>query len=189
MRLRSYILRKQWPTMAKCREFMRKYAISKKFEYKQVQNNNIKINLKCKDPDCSWRVYVRRMPGEHTAKLKSSEAQHTCKCDEKCKNSMAHAGWVANEIEKLLRNHKQFRPRDVQAEMWEKYGVKISYWIAWSANIKCHERIYGSYNEGYRLCPELVRQILTKNSGSAHSGLDVLLTTSLYHLLLHTRHL
>ena len=70
---------------------MRSYSIFKKFEYMQQENNNLKIILVCKDPRCNWRVYVRRLPREHTAMLRSIRGSHTCKCDEKEKNAMAHA--------------------------------------------------------------------------------------------------
>ena len=78
----------QWPIMEKCREFMRNYAILKKFEYKQKKNDNLKIILVCKDPLCLWRVYVRKFPKEHIAMLRSFQGHHTCKCNDKEMNSV-----------------------------------------------------------------------------------------------------
>lgn len=37
---------------------------------------------------------------------------------------------------------------------------------AYKARIIAHENIYGRYDEGFKLCPELCRQILLKNPGS-----------------------
>ena len=104
---------------------MRDYAISKKFDYIQIKNNNLKINLVCKDPKSKWRVYVWNVPHELTAMLRSFQPEHTCKCDEKWNNSLAHARWVANEIEQDIRNHTHYKPRDIQTEIWERHGVKV----------------------------------------------------------------
>ena len=118
------------------------------------------------DLRCKWKVYVRRLPREHTSRLRSYEAEHTCRSDEKGKNCLAKAGWVANQIEQQIRDHKEFKPKDVQTEIWSKYGVKVSYHIAYYARIICYERIYGNFKAGYTMCPEACRQLLQKNHGS-----------------------
>lgn len=74
---------------------------------------------------------------------------------------------VANELEHDIKNHKEYKHKDVEAEMWSRHGIKVSYKTTWKANVICHERIYGSYSEGYRKkCPELCNQLLMKNPGS-----------------------
>ena len=156
----------EWNTMNQCKQFMRKHAIFKKFEYKQKKNNKLQIYLHCKVPSCKWRVLVRKKPHEHTARLRKYVGQHTCKSDDKCKNVTEDARWVAGETDEDIRNHKFFKPRDVIAKIWSKHGLKISYDSAYNTKLKCHENIYGKYDESYRLCPEICRQILDKNPGS-----------------------
>ena len=73
---------------------------------------------------------MRKLPNEYTAKLIIYDKQHTCKSDESCKNINANARRVAKEIEHWLRNHKEFKPKDVITEIWHKHGVKLSYHFA-----------------------------------------------------------
>ena len=51
----------------------------------------------------------------------------------------------------------------MQLEIWEKYGVKVLYNTAYTAKVICHKRIWGSYVDGYRMCPEIANQLLKNN--------------------------
>ncbi|KAF6145549.1 hypothetical protein GIB67_037582 [Kingdonia uniflora] len=93
--------------------------------------------------------YVRRNYDGHTIELKRTDnLTHTCRSKAVDKNKLAHAGWVAKEVEELIRSVRSTRPYDVQEAIWTKYGVHVSYHIAWNAWTVCMERIVGSYDEG-----------------------------------------
>ncbi|KAF6158395.1 hypothetical protein GIB67_018292 [Kingdonia uniflora] len=64
------------------------------------------------------------------------------------KNKLAHAGWVAKEVEEMIRSVRSTRPCDAQEAIWTKYGVHVSYHTAWNAWTICMERIVVSYDEG-----------------------------------------
>ncbi|KAF6151987.1 hypothetical protein GIB67_010561 [Kingdonia uniflora] len=103
----------------------------------------------------------------HTMELKStSNLTHTCRGKAVDKNKLAHAGWVANEVEQLIRSVRSTRLCDVQEVIWTKYGVNVSYSAIWNAWTICIERIVGSYDEGYIVMPELTVQELLANPGS-----------------------
>ena len=137
--------------MLTCRTYLRNHAINNKFEFRQKTNNNYRIDLRCKYSSCKWRVYVRKLPNELIVKLRIYEKEHTCKSDENCKNTNANAKWVATEIKDWLRNHKDFKPKDVITEIWHKYDMKLSYHSTYKARIIAHENIFGKYDEGYKL--------------------------------------
>lgn len=65
-------------TITEYKRFLRRHAVFKKFENEQKKNNKLKIDFHCKDLSCK-RVYVRKLPHDHTAKLRVYEGQHTCK--------------------------------------------------------------------------------------------------------------
>ena len=75
----------EWRTMKNCRIFMRKHVIQYKFEYKQKKNDNLIIELVCKDPKCKWRVYVRRVPHEQTTLLRAYVSEHNARVMRKAK--------------------------------------------------------------------------------------------------------
>lgn len=98
--------------------------------------------------------------------LRSIRDKHTCKCDEKEKNTMAHVRWVANEVKNKIRNHKDFKPNDLQLEICDKHGYKISYSTSYTSKFMCHERIWESDADGYRMCSKIANQLLKNNPGS-----------------------
>lgn len=56
----------------------------------------------------SWKV-----PHERTASVRMNVDQHSCRSDNRWRNTKADARFVATEIEDNIRNHKFFKPRGV----------------------------------------------------------------------------
>ncbi|KAF9600313.1 hypothetical protein IFM89_006626 [Coptis chinensis] len=131
----------EWRTFKECREFMKNLAIYQKFSYVQVRNNKTRIHLKCKDPECGWRVYCTVMSDKHTFKLRNYVETHNCEADGKNKNAQATCGWVADKLEGFLRSHPQMKPKDLILEVLDQFGVGISYYTAWKAKVRVLERI------------------------------------------------
>ncbi|KAF6148282.1 hypothetical protein GIB67_012057 [Kingdonia uniflora] len=71
------------------------------------------------------------------------------------KKKLAHANWVANEVEALFRSVRSSKSHDVQKAIETKYGVDVSYFTTWNAWTICMERTVGSYDEGYIVMLEL----------------------------------
>ncbi|KAF6145529.1 hypothetical protein GIB67_012517, partial [Kingdonia uniflora] len=64
----------------------------------------VRLRYKCGDEKCEWMCNVRRNCDGHTMELKSrSNITHICRGKAVDKNKLAHAGWVANEDEQLIR--------------------------------------------------------------------------------------
>ncbi|KAF9600693.1 hypothetical protein IFM89_011364 [Coptis chinensis] len=120
---------------------MKNLAIYQKFSYVQVRNNKTRIHLKCKNPECGWRVYCTVMSDKHTFKLRNYVETHSCEADGKNKNAQATCGWVADKLEGFLRSHLQMKPKDLILEVLDKFGVGISYYTAWKAKVRVLERI------------------------------------------------
>ncbi|KAF6163390.1 hypothetical protein GIB67_029239 [Kingdonia uniflora] len=155
-----------WGNVFEVRTFIKNYAIINKFEYYQVKNENYRLRYKCGDEKCEWMRYVKRNCDGHTMELKStSNLTHTCRDKVVDKNKLAHTGWVANEVEQLIRSVRSTRPCDVQKAIWTKYGVNVSYSTAWNAWTICMKRIVGFYDEGYIIMLELTVQVLLANPG------------------------
>ncbi|KAF9595309.1 hypothetical protein IFM89_038461 [Coptis chinensis] len=63
------------------------------------------------------------------------------KGDKNNKNVQAKAPWVANELEDFARAHPTFAPVDLHNEIYNEYGVLISYWTTWRTRVLLLERI------------------------------------------------
>ncbi|KAF9595227.1 hypothetical protein IFM89_038051, partial [Coptis chinensis] len=130
-----------WRTILECRKFMKDMAIAQKFSFKQKKNDKTRYKLVCKDPECKWFVNCSRKVDGHTLKLKLFNPTHTCEGDKNNKNVQAKAPWVANELEDFARAHPTFAPVDLHNEIYNEYGVLISYWTAWRTRVLLLERI------------------------------------------------
>ncbi|KAF9600937.1 hypothetical protein IFM89_014064 [Coptis chinensis] len=156
----------EWRTFKECRKFMKNLTIYQKFSYEQVRNNKTRIHLKCKDPECGWRVYCTVMSDKHTFKLKNYVETHTCEADGKNKNAQATCGWVADKLKGFLRYHPQMKPKDLILEVLDQFGVDISYYTVWKSKVRVLERINGNYETSYHKIAELKTQILKRNERS-----------------------
>ena len=57
------------------------YSIVKKFDYKFVKNDKIRINVECskkKDIGCAWRLYASMMTHNTRFAIKIQNLDHTC---------------------------------------------------------------------------------------------------------------
>jgi len=69
----------QFDSMKKVRLTLIYYSITKKFVYKFMQNDKIRINVECskKDTSCTWRVYASRMTHNIRFAIKIHNHDHT----------------------------------------------------------------------------------------------------------------
>ncbi|KAF6136942.1 hypothetical protein GIB67_000451 [Kingdonia uniflora] len=113
------------------------------------------MRYKCSSKIFEWLLYARRLPNGHTFELKkTSNLTHTCMSMAKDSIKVANAGWVANEVEQLIRTVRTTWSFDVQEAIRIKFTMAISYYTAWNAWSICMERITWSYDEAYTIMSE-----------------------------------
>ncbi|KAF6176064.1 hypothetical protein GIB67_000158 [Kingdonia uniflora] len=144
-------------------------------EEDKIKNEDYRLRCKYSGKNYEWLLYARRLPNGHTFELtKTSNLTLTCKGKAEDSNKLANTGWVANEIEQLIRTVRTTRLFDVQEVIMIKFGVDISYYTTWNAWSICIERIVGSYDEANTIMPDLTIQVLLANPGSiATCSLDL----------------
>ncbi|KAF9592190.1 hypothetical protein IFM89_012684 [Coptis chinensis] len=144
-----------WPTLEDCRDFFKFKAIKRKFSFRQHRNDKVRYILLCKDEDCKWTIAATITRDGHTFILRKFNDEHTCEANEKNKYCQATSPWVAKHFQVKVRDHPNYKPKDLEAHMFSKFGVKILYWTAWSAKIVILEKLNGNYEEEFALVPEL----------------------------------
>ncbi|KAF9608794.1 hypothetical protein IFM89_011563 [Coptis chinensis] len=158
--------RMTWPTLEDCRDFFKFKAIKQKFSFRQHRNDKVRYILLCKDEECKWTITAIIARDGHTFILRKYNDEHTCETNEKNKYCQATSPWVAKHFQDKVRDHPNYKPKDLEADMFTKFGVEISYWTAWSARTLILENLNGNYEEGFALVTELCRQIKKDNPGS-----------------------
>ncbi|KAF9589972.1 hypothetical protein IFM89_029709 [Coptis chinensis] len=162
-----------WPTVEACRDFFINLAIRKKFSYRHLKNDKERLILECKDFNCQWKVSASVTKRDnHTFILRKFLDQHTCEADDENKYAQATSPWVAKTLVDKMRDHPDYKPRDIQKEIFCEFGVSISCWTAWSSRVLMLEKINGNYEVGYQVAAEMCRQIEKSNPGlDAMNGL------------------
>ncbi|OVA16121.1 zinc finger protein [Macleaya cordata] len=161
----------QWKNIYECRRYLRRYAVKKRFEIKFLKNDLQRVRGKCVTPGCPWYMFASRMRRQLTFRMNTLVDEHNCLHLAKTRNKMADCRFVAEELEDSIRAHKQknYKPSFIIEDFWKEFMLHISYWVAWRAKGVALERIYGSYDESYRLAPEMCRQLLEANPRSIAS--------------------
>ncbi|KAF9626128.1 hypothetical protein IFM89_030975 [Coptis chinensis] len=128
----------EWSTLKSCRTYLRSYAIANRFVYKGLKNDGDRIRVKCRGNECTWLFYARVIKSKKsdafTTRCNKYEGQHSGKCrgDSKFKNRLVDAIWVAEKMLDTVRtHHKIYKARMIKEDVWNKFGVKISYYTAW----------------------------------------------------------
>ncbi|OVA11992.1 hypothetical protein BVC80_8167g6 [Macleaya cordata] len=158
----------EWQTIQHCRRFLKVYAVRRGFEVKFVKKDLVRLRGRCEAAGYSWFFFASKLRNETTFKLKQFVDDHNCEKLSKKRNNMISSKSVAEELEDSIRANKTetYKPKDIIEDFWEEFTWDISYWVAWRARTIEMERIFGNYEDGYKLAPELCRQMLEANPGS-----------------------
>ncbi|KAL5709790.1 hypothetical protein ACHQM5_020435 [Ranunculus cassubicifolius] len=156
-----------WPCVEKARHYLRTFGIRNKFVIKWIHSDLIRIRCKCKEAECGWFCRIRKLPGQHTFKLKLANFVHDCTPNLSGTNPMANAQWIAEEIEEDVRVHQRsFRPKEIIKVMTSRHFVRPKYWQAWHARAIALDKVHGSYEDSYKKIPQLCIHLLEANPGS-----------------------
>ncbi|KAF9602661.1 hypothetical protein IFM89_030549, partial [Coptis chinensis] len=141
-----------WPTVEACRDFFINLAIRKKFSYRHLKNDKERLILECKDFNCQWKVSASVTKRDnHTFILRKFLDQHTCEADDENKYAQATSPWVAKTLVDKMRDHPDYKPRDIQKEIFSKFPGELWESLAWEAAMtyKLPEltRILGTINK------------------------------------------
>ncbi|KAL5582402.1 hypothetical protein UlMin_014844 [Ulmus minor] len=118
-------------------------SMRKKFQYKVFKSNTSFIVVRCVHPSCSWR--------------------HTCPTDFKTTRRRQATSWVVGECIKrrFINPGRVFRPRDVMDDMKQRYGVELSYSVAWRGRECAYENLrLGTPEQSYNLLPGYLHMLM-----------------------------
>ncbi|KAL5560476.1 hypothetical protein UlMin_036687 [Ulmus minor] len=97
------------------------------------------------------------------------EKKHTCPTDFKPVRRRQATSWVVGECvkRKLINPGRVYRPRDVMDDMKRKFGVDISYSVAWRGRECAYDNLrLGTPEQSYKLLPGYLHMLMATNPGS-----------------------
>ncbi|KAL5568441.1 hypothetical protein UlMin_025016 [Ulmus minor] len=144
-------------------------SMRKKFQYKVFKSNTRFIVVRCVHPSCSWRVRANKLIKSEYWMVTKHVNKHTCPTDFKTTRRRQATSWVVGECIKrrFINPGRVFRPKDVMDDMKQRYGVELSYSVAWRGRECAYENLrLGTPEQSYNLLPGYLHMLLQTNPGS-----------------------
>ncbi|KAL5548130.1 hypothetical protein UlMin_003361 [Ulmus minor] len=140
-----------------------------KFQYKVFKSKPSFVIVRCVHNSCSWRVRANKLVESEYWIVMKYEKKHTCPTDFKPVRRRQATSWVVGECVKrrLINPGRVYRPRGVMDDMKQKFGVDISYSVAWRGRECAYKNLRLSTPEqSYKLLPGYLHMLMDTNLGS-----------------------
>ncbi|KAL5557065.1 hypothetical protein UlMin_039301 [Ulmus minor] len=144
-------------------------AMTEKFQYKVFKSKPSFVVVRCIHTSCSWRVRAKKLVESEYWMVTKYEKNHTCPTDFKPVRRRQATSWVVGECvkRKLINPGRVYRPRDVMDDMKRKFGVDISYSVAWRGRECAYDNLrLGTPEQSYKLLPGYLHMLMDTNPGS-----------------------
>jgi hypothetical protein len=89
-------LEMKFPDIQTFREAVRMFNLKRGKDITFIRNERQKCIVVCKEPNCNYRVYARKLPDEETFQIRSMQSEHLC-CRQ-FKNSIVTSTWIADKL-------------------------------------------------------------------------------------------
>ncbi|CAI9107687.1 OLC1v1007101C1 [Oldenlandia corymbosa var. corymbosa] len=149
-----------------CRRALRDVAIALHFEIQTIKSDKTRFTAKCASDGCPWRIHAAKLPGVPTFSIRTIHKEHTCGGIAHLGHQQASVQWVANSVERRLRENPQCKPKEILEEIHRVHGITLSYKQAWRGKERIMATLRGSFEEDFRLLPQYCDQIKRTNPGS-----------------------
>ncbi|PKU65989.1 uncharacterized protein LOC110111951 [Dendrobium catenatum] len=145
-----------------------KYAISKGFIYKFIKNESTRVTVKCcNEENCTWRIHASESSHKQKFVIKKMNNVHTCGGGNgKHGQRRATRQWLTSIIKEKLHDSPQCKPKEIVRELYEDYGVSLTYSQVWRGREVAQKELFSNLKETYSLLPWYCGRILETNPGS-----------------------
>ncbi|KAL5564436.1 hypothetical protein UlMin_027600 [Ulmus minor] len=136
--------------------------------YKVFKSKPSFVVVRCIHTSCSWRVRAKKLVESEYWMVTKYEKNHTCPTDFKPVRRRQATSWVVGECvkRKLINPGRVYRPRDVMDDMKRKFGVDISYSVAWRGRECAYDNLrLGTPEQSYKLPPGYLHMLMDTNPG------------------------
>lgn len=152
------------------RKSLIKYSVEVGFDFKYLKNETSRVTAECKfkrAAGCNWRVHATGGRTTKELSIKKLNNVHSCStrfgsAGRKKFTSKVIIDLIADDI----RNMPGITPRDVQRQVKDKFGVDISYYVAWKSTEGGRARIFGDHSDSYSTLAAYLAELERSNPAS-----------------------
>ncbi|KAM6564784.1 hypothetical protein CsatB_024782 [Cannabis sativa] len=115
-----------------------RYALKNNFEWMVSKSGTDVFYVTCKDENCKWRLRGKKKALCDMFEVTVFHNEHTCNLDSRHSDHRQAAPWVIGHIikNKYTSDGSNYKAKDIQRDMFDEYGIKMSYEKAW----RCREK-------------------------------------------------
>jgi hypothetical protein len=140
-------LEMKFPDIRTFREAIRMFNLKRGKDITFKRNERQKCIVVCKEPNCNYRVYARKLPDEETFQIRSMQSEHLC-CRQ-FKNSIVTSTWIADKLIDKFRVQPNMPLGAIQNEVKERWRVDVNPSMMYRARTKANRKIFGKHELQY----------------------------------------
>ena len=142
-------------------------ALKREFQLKTLKSLTKLLYIGCVDKECKWRLLAIKLGNSDLFQIRRYHSTHTCSLDMISRDHRHASCWLIGEsIREIYQGvGHQYRPKDIVADIRNKFGVGISYGKTWRAREFALSSIRGSLEESYSALPSYC-YVLEQNNPS-----------------------
>ncbi|XP_058215614.1 uncharacterized protein LOC131326759 isoform X2 [Rhododendron vialii] len=153
-------------SVSEFREALCQYAIAHQLTFKYVKNDTSRVTAKCKEQGCSWFIHARKLSNTQVFRIKEMNVLHTCEGNTMTTGARATKNVLASIIKEKMKDHPNYKPKDIMSDIKQEYGLQLKYHHAWHGKENAKEQLHGSTKAAYSQVPNLCEKIMETNPGS-----------------------
>ncbi|XP_066387153.1 uncharacterized protein [Miscanthus floridulus] len=143
-----------------------KYAIGKGFAYRFIKNETTRVTVKCVAEGCTWRLHASESSRNKKFVIKKMTDEHTCGGGNGEGQRRATRQWLTTVIKEKLHDNPVMKPKDLVKEIYEQYGVTLTYSQVWRGKEVAQKELYHAIRETYSHLPWYCERLTESNPGS-----------------------
>ncbi|XP_012853205.1 PREDICTED: uncharacterized protein LOC105972771 [Erythranthe guttata] len=144
--------------------------LSADWAYLIKDNETTRVTAEChfkNASQCSWRIHASVDKSNDYCYIRSYNKHHQCgmffgTTSKRRLNSVVIIDLIENDI----RAMPAITPCEIQSQVKDKFGIDISYWVAWRATDAGRKRIFGDETSSYSYLPSYFDETGKTNPGS-----------------------
>ncbi|XP_050211388.1 uncharacterized protein LOC126661576 [Mercurialis annua] len=144
------------------------YAIKNHFQFKVRRSCERQYFLSCLDTDCTWKLNASKQGKTEIFIIRKLNINHSCAMVVRTGDQRQATSIVIGEFikSKYINLKTVYRPADIQRDMKDDYGIKMTYSKAYRSKAVAQEMVRGRADESFSLIPSYLYMLEASNPGS-----------------------
>ncbi|XP_060960983.1 uncharacterized protein LOC133031490 [Cannabis sativa] len=145
-----------------------RFALKMNFEFMVKKSGTDVFYATCRGSDCKWRVRGRKRARCDMFEVTVFHNEHTCSLDSIHADNRQAAPWAVGHLikNKFKSDGTKYKAKDIQRDMFQEYGIKMSYEKAWRCREKGLMYSRGTPAAAYSQLPGYFYVLEQKNPGT-----------------------